>query len=201
MLAIVASIAEDEAEVIFAELQGGSHLVVGQGPTAVEIIEIIGSILQEYPDVLALGLADDTGVDMATADIGEAANMADDLVEIVGSLPGRCEGADSARADAGDGPHLRIVSQLVVLCHRRDDFPGKETDILVTEGVVFKASVPPGRGPFFRCGYHPGIDEDTDGDRHLARMDQVVKDHGYAELTFFVYVPFAVLEDHHRRRG
>ena len=111
MFAVVPSLAEDEAEVVFAELQRCGHLVVGQGPVAVEVVEVVGSILQEHPDVLALGLTDDAGVDMPAADIGEAADMADHLVEIVGSFPGRREGADPAGTDTCDARHLRVMKR------------------------------------------------------------------------------------------
>ena len=70
-----------------------------------------------------------------------------------------------------------------------------------TEGVVFKAAVPPGLGAFFHGWDHPGVDEDSDGDGHLAGVDQVVEDHRGAELAFLVHIPLAVLEDHHRGWG
>ena len=45
-------------------------------------------------------------------------------------------------------------------------------------------------------GNHAGIDEQPDGDRHLACRDEVVKNHRDPPAAIAVHITAAVLEDH-----
>src|SRR5262249_14989469 len=93
-------VAPDHLVVVLLELEGGFHLLVAQGPVAVLVVEIAFAVLEEDADGLVLGLADDAGVAVAAADVGEAADVAEDLGGKVGALPGDGGGADVA----GSGP-------------------------------------------------------------------------------------------------
>ena len=43
----VATVAEVEAVVVFGEFEGGGHLLVGEGPVAVGVVEVVGAVLEE----------------------------------------------------------------------------------------------------------------------------------------------------------
>ena len=76
MFAIVTAIPFDIDKIVFCKFEGSRHGSVGEGPVAMKVIEIVATILQEDADRFLFGLADHAWVDIATADIGEAANMA-----------------------------------------------------------------------------------------------------------------------------
>src|SRR5262245_49263312 len=50
MFAIVLAVAVLELVVVLGPFQGGSHLLVGQRPVAVEVVQVIGAVLQKDTD-------------------------------------------------------------------------------------------------------------------------------------------------------
>lgn len=62
MFAAVGAVAEDEAVVVAGPLQGGGHLLVGEGPVAEFPVQVVGAALQEDADRLAGSFADQRGV-------------------------------------------------------------------------------------------------------------------------------------------
>src|SRR3954470_15829611 len=101
VLAAVEALAVDEGVVIPLERQGLGHLLVGQGPVAVGVVEVVGAVLEEDADRLLVALADQglvvvppLAAGRAAGDVGEAADPRQDLAEIVGTLPGHGPGAD-----------------------------------------------------------------------------------------------------------
>ena len=108
MLVRVRADAELELVVVALELQRRRHLLVGQRPVAVRVVEIVAAVLQEDAERLAVALADHRGVDVAAADVGEAADVAEHLAKRVGPLPGDGERADAAGAGAADRPLVGI---------------------------------------------------------------------------------------------
>ncbi len=86
MLAAVEALAVDEFVIIFGELERLGHLLVGQGPVAVGVVEVVGAVLEEGADRLRGGLADQGLVVMApfagglaAGDVGEATDPGRDL--------------------------------------------------------------------------------------------------------------------------
>jgi hypothetical protein len=76
MFAIVTAIPFNIDKIIFCEFEGSRHGSVGEGPVAMKVIEIVATILEEDADGFLFGFANHTWVNIAPADIGEAANMA-----------------------------------------------------------------------------------------------------------------------------
>ena len=96
MLAVVRAITHHEPVVVAREGQRAGHGPVGQRPIAMQVVEVVLAVLQEDPQGLALGLADQGRVGVATADVGEAADLREHLAEMIGPFPGDREGADAA---------------------------------------------------------------------------------------------------------
>ena len=92
----------DELVVVALELERGGHRLVGEGPVAVFVVEIARAVLQVNADRFGWCLADECLVIMATADVGETADMAQDLAEVVRAFPGNGEGTDASGTDAAD---------------------------------------------------------------------------------------------------
>src|SRR3954469_3425692 len=89
--------------IIFRKLQCCRHLLIGQKPVAVRIVQVIGSILKKNPDRLWRRLPNQRRINIAAAaagdvwfkrDAGKTADLAEDFAKLVGPLPGDGEGAD-----------------------------------------------------------------------------------------------------------
>ena len=117
MVAVVAAVAVDELVVVVAELQGRVHLLVAERPVAVLVVEVVAAVLQEDADrLLVAAFADHAGIDVAAADVREAADVAEHLAEQVGPLPGDGERADAAAGDAADRVAVGIVGERGTPC-------------------------------------------------------------------------------------
>src|SRR5262249_33462248 len=133
MLAVMAAVAVLKFVIVLGKLQSERHLLIGEWPVAVLVIQIGGAGLEEEPDRLwaLLGFAHKCRIDIAAADIGEAADMAQHLAEQVGPLPSDRESADAAGADAADSPAGSILAQFVLLADLRQDFLFQEPRVLI----------------------------------------------------------------------
>ena len=196
VLSAVAAGAEHELEIVAHERQRAGHLLVRQRPVAVEVVQVVRAVLQEDADRFALGLADPRGVDVAAADVGEAADLREHLAELVGPFPRDGEGADRAAAHAADGALVGVVGELdgVLLRDEGQQLVDEELGVGAAERIVLEAAVAAVRAA------HAGVDEDADGHRHLSLGDEVVEDDGDALLAGLADVAAAVLEDHERGR-
>src|SRR5262245_1418714 len=87
VLAAVALLTHDEPVLVALVLQRRLHLEVGQRPAAVLVVEVALAGLEEGADRLPGGLADLARVDVAAADVREAADVAEHLAEQVRPLP------------------------------------------------------------------------------------------------------------------
>ena len=76
MFAIMTAIPFHIDKIVFSEFEGSSHGSVGEGPVAMKVIEIVAAILQEDADGFLFGFANHARINIATADIGEATDMA-----------------------------------------------------------------------------------------------------------------------------
>src|SRR5579871_1806821 len=114
------AVPKDELVVVALEGERFRHLLVAEGPVAERVVQVVVAILQEDADGLLLLTADhkrvvvaalDTG--SATRQVGIAADPGEDLAELVGALPGDCERADRAGAEARDGAAAGVMAELV----------------------------------------------------------------------------------------
>ena len=109
MIPIVTAVAKHEFVVIAFELQRGGHLLVGQWPIPVDVVQIVLAVLQKNANRLLLAFSNQRFAVMPTSDVGKTANMAQDLPELVGPLPGDGPGTNASRTDTANGTLIRIV--------------------------------------------------------------------------------------------
>ena len=103
MPSAMAAFTHDKAVTISLELERRRHFLIGQRPVAVEVVQVLGSFLQEDFQWFLLCLSNQKGVDMAAANIDIASDVTDDLAESIGSFPGGRESGDRAGTDAANG--------------------------------------------------------------------------------------------------
>src|SRR5439155_6888566 len=88
----------------------------------------------------------------------------------------------------------------VLLGDFRQDLIDHETRITAPEAVVLIASIFAALEARSRCRQYSGIDENTDGQRHAALLDEVVEYDGNAPRARLVHKARSVLEQHHTGR-
>jgi hypothetical protein len=177
--------AENELVVVTGEFQRGRHLLVGQGPVAMFVVQVVGSPLKKDANRLRRRLANQGGIDMAATNVHKAADVAEHFAKGVGTLPGDRPGTNPAGTDPGNGPAIRIAGQPVLLADLRQDLFQEKSGVLIRQRVLFKSSIAGCGSPTRLFGQRvaamPRIDEDSDDHRKLASMDQVVQHDGRAE--------------------
>src|SRR2546423_11456133 len=104
MFSVVAAIAEFELIVIPCKFQRSGHLLVRERPTAVQVIQIIRAILQKNANRLLWRSPNDRGINVSTANIREAADVAQDFAKRICPFPSNSPGANSARTNAANRP-------------------------------------------------------------------------------------------------
>ena len=114
MVTIVAPLAEDELDVVLLELQRSVHLLFGQGPVAVLVVQVAGAALQEDAQWFALGLASQCGIVVTAADVSEAAHVTHHFTKHAWPLPRYLK-----RAGAANRVTVGTVGDVVLLAHRR----------------------------------------------------------------------------------
>ena len=196
VLAGVALGSGGERALVAGILKRGKDLLISYEPVAGIVVLVGAAILQEDPQRFGLGLADERSQQLSAAKIGEAADKTQHAAEGIRPGPRRIESSDAAGARAGDSVIIRIFRQVVALAHLRQNFLDEEARIAVTQGVIFKAAVV--AVLLFRSErrQYAGIDEDANGHRHVALVDQVVKDDGDAKAAGLVRHSLAILKDH-----
>jgi hypothetical protein len=164
----------------------------------VKVVEIVGAVLQEHADGLSFSLADPRRIDIAAANVREAADLREHFTEGIGPLPSDGEGANRAATHAADGAQLGIVGEFhaKLLRHERQELTDEESRVGVAERVVFEAAVVRSGGGRIRRGAVSRVDENANGHRHLTFRDQVVEDNGHALATGLAHIAAAVLKNH-----
>lgn len=197
---IVAAFSGNEFVVVIAKLQGFVHLQVSEPPIPVFIVEVLVTVLKVNPDVPLFSFANKSRVNVSPPDVGEAANVADDVFEKVGSFPGDGEGADSSGAHPADRPAGGIVGEFEFFPDFGEDFLFEEFGVFGAQGIVFDTAVT----PFFvlpallaldLIGEQAGVQENADGERDFALGVEIVEGDGRANEAFVIDVGVAVLED------
>lgn len=200
MFAIVTAGSAHEFVIVVPEVEGLLHLKVCEPPVTVLVVEILIAVLQEDSDIAFLAFADEGRIDVTAPDVGEAANVADDVFEKVGAFPGHGEGADSSGAHTTDGPAGGIGGEFDRFADFGEDFSFKKHSVFGREGVIFDGAVAafltaPILLALDLSGEEPGINEDSDGEGRFALGVQVVEDGGGPDQPFFVDISMTILKD------
>lgn len=193
------ALSEHEFVVVIQVLQGGGHLLVAERPVAVGIVEISPAILQPEAEGFALGGADQVGVGVAAADVGERSDGGEDLAELVGALPGDGEGADAAAAGSADRALVGVAGQGLDAGDRRENFFEQEAGVLIAQSVILKAAIghSPGALGSGSGGAVARIDEDADGGWHGSFVNELVENRRHPPSAIRFDVVVSVLKDHH----
>ena len=157
-----------ELIVIPDEFECRRHVLIRQRPVAVEIVEIVLTVLKKDSERLWVSLSNERGIDMAAPDVREAADVTDYLAEGIGPLPCDGEGGDAPGAVSANGPAIGVVAQLHGFPDFGNNLLDEKTGVLVAERVVFEAAIFSGALAFFRGRHDPWIDENTHGYRDIA---------------------------------
>src|SRR5829696_2680853 len=108
MFAIVPAIAPGMLDVVPSKDQGAFHHLIGHPPvTAIDVL-IARTVLKINPDRFGLSLANQCGVNVATAQTDISPDAAKDPPKRIGSFPGGGERADRATARPGDAAIIAI---------------------------------------------------------------------------------------------
>ena len=111
-------------------------------------------------------------------------------------MPCDREGTDRAGADTADGATIRILRNVVLLGHFREDLLKEESCVVAGDRVVLEAAIAPRRRVLICRRQNTWVDEHTDRDGHFASVDQVVEDDGDAVGALKVLELIAILKDH-----
>src|SRR5262245_55469766 len=101
VIAIVSAFAEDVFVVVILiferrnEIEVPNHPIPAWTPTAVVVRAVLHKDTNRFPIVCA----DDIWVFVSAADVGEAADVADNFAELVGPIPSDCPRADRTAAN------------------------------------------------------------------------------------------------------
>lgn len=200
----VTSVGGDEFVIVFGEGEGFGHLLVGEPPIAVGIIEVLATVLKPDAYGAFVLLPNERRISVTPTNVGEAADVADDLAEEVGPFPGYGEGTDPSGAGSTDYAVVGVLGEVEFLGYFGENFAFKHARICIVERIVFETTV--AGFVFFSCRpalttfnffiEYPGVNEDSYGDGNLASMDEIIECDGGSALASFVDVGMAVLKDH-----
>src|SRR5580658_3771837 len=95
-------------------------LVVGFAGALATIV--VSPIAEKYANWFLVALADEIGVGVASADIDEAANVAQNFAEFVRPLPRDGESSDRSGARPADAALIGVFGDVVLLVKRRHKF-------------------------------------------------------------------------------
>jgi hypothetical protein len=112
MFRIVGAFTENELVVVTFFVERRGHRLVRFGPAAKTIDDVVCAVLLKNADRFFWRFADQIGIGVSAADVGKAADGAKNLPELIGTFPCNREGADAARARAGNRASCRIVRDL-----------------------------------------------------------------------------------------
>ena len=97
-----------EMMIVVVKGEGFGDEFVGGGPVAEGVVEVILPAEKINAEGFWFGEANDGGVGVAAADIGEAADPREDFAELVGAFPSGGEGADASGGTACEGDVLGL---------------------------------------------------------------------------------------------
>src|SRR5437764_5308249 len=157
MFSVVAAIAKFELVVVSGKFERRSHLLIRQRPTPMQVIQIIRAILQKYANRLFRRPPNERGIIVSTANVREAADMAQHSVERVRPLPRNGPGANSARTNAANRPAFGIFRDAITLLHRWQNFFHEKPRVEIPQRIVLVAPIAPRLLVFFGWRNFAGI--------------------------------------------
>ena len=203
MISVVTALPPIQFDVIVFEFQGRIHLLVRQRPIAMLIVQIVVSVLKVNSNRLHVGFSNEARVSVSVADVGEATDMADNFSKFVWSLPSNGERADSATTGSTDRTAARIIGDVVLLFDFRQNFIEQKFRVIITERIVFDASVFGFRLPTGFLGqgflFVTRINKHAYRDGKLIAVNQVVKNYWSAVIAILADVSVTVLKNHQGR--
>src|SRR5688572_15028479 len=120
--------------IVAHELERRRHVLVRERPVPMQVVEIVAAILQEHAERLGgFSLPDQRRVNVSAANVGEAANMTDDLAERIGSLPRDGECRDPARTVPADNATGRIRGKVESLRRLGKKFLEKKPGVRIAQ--------------------------------------------------------------------
>lgn len=102
MITVMGSFTIHKFTVVLHESQRRIHLLIGQWPVPMLIVQIVTATLQKNPQWLGIGFADHRRIVMSTSNIDEAPHVTQHLLELIRPLPGDRESTDATTADSAD---------------------------------------------------------------------------------------------------
>ena len=90
------TLSTDESVIIASELEGSLHLLVGEPPVSVFIVEVVFTSLQQDSQRTFFSFSDKCFIVVPATNVGKAANVTDDFAEPFGVLPCCCKRADAS---------------------------------------------------------------------------------------------------------
>ena len=97
-----------EMMIVVVKGEGFGDEFVGGGPVAEGVVEVILPAEKINAEGFGFGEANEGGVGVASADIGEAADPREDFAELVGAFPSGGEGADASGRASCEGDVLGL---------------------------------------------------------------------------------------------
>lgn len=197
-LAAVAAFIPAVGVFVAGEFESALHRLVGHPPIAAVDVEVIFAILEEDAEGLGFGFADEGGVVISSAEADVGSDHGVNAAEVVRPFPGGGEGGDGTGGSAAEGAVIGVGGELVVF-KEGDHFLDEKIGVVGAHAIVFEGAVEAGLGVFIseRGGDDAGVDEEADGDGHVAGGDEFVE--GIGDVAFFAGIADeagSVLEDH-----
>lgn len=112
----------NEFVVVFCEGEGLGHLLVGKPPIAVGIVEVLSAVLKPDAKGSLILLSNERRISVTPTNVGEAADVADDLTEEVGPFPGYGEGTDPSGAGSTYDAVVGVLGEVEFLGYFGEKF-------------------------------------------------------------------------------
>src|SRR4051812_24064517 len=188
MFAIVATVSQLELVIVTFELQRSRHLLIGQRPVAMKIVEVVLAILKEDSNRLFGRFADESGVIVPLSDVGKASDLTEDFMEQIGPFPRDRPRTDPAGTDPANGAPIGISGDFIFLLNHRKEFFDEKPCVKVSERIILVTAIAACFLALF-CGWHfARIHKQADRYRHLFLVNEIVEHNRRPELAVRAYV-------------
>lgn len=201
MVIAVGSFREAIFHLVAFGFQGIDHGDVLQVPVALWVVGIwivVKGVLNKNADRFLFAFEDSLRVNVAPANVREAADATDHFAKLIGAFPGDVERANGAAAESANGAAFGIFCEVIFPANFGKDFVEEEFGVFVAERIVFDAAVvgiPVVEVIEILHAPGPGSDENSNRHRHLLFGDEIVHHDRKANDAVGVLRAMAVLEN------